>query len=82
MIPQMQNIYHYIKIKLLPEMRKYNVPELNEKHIRELSEKGKTSLTFGSLTINFFIVEKDLYSPMTLLSNEESMIIKKYNEKS
>jgi hypothetical protein len=79
MIPQMQNLYSYIKQKLMPEMAKGSVPKLHEENIRDLAEKGKTEMLFGkSLRIKFFIIEKDLYSPYKVLSQSDESIIKKY----
>lgn len=78
MIPQMQNLYAYIKKTLMPEMAKSGVPKLPESSIRELAEKGHSVLTFGCLSVGFRILEKDLYSPYRILSEEEEQLVKKY----
>lgn len=78
MIPQMQNLYKYIKKTLMPAMAKSGVPKLPESGIRELAEKGHSVLTFGCLSVEFRILEKDLYSPYRVISDEEVLLMRKY----
>ena len=77
-IPQMQNIYDYLRTTLVPEMSKKAVPKLNEAAIRRLAEKGLVTMLFGGLSIKFSIVEKDIVSPDKFLTPEEEALIKKY----
>lgn len=77
-IPQMQNVYQYLRNTLVPEMSKKAVPKLNESAIKKLADTGQVSLLFGGLSIRFSLVETDISSPIKHLTDEEKALIKKY----